>query len=338
MSAQEEQGDIGAGIAALGLVRNRRALWVKRGDADGGHYQVDHQQGIARRGRGHGHPHGDPGRADRGEPAPSHAVADVAEERLNHRGGDGPGKRRQTDHAVGHVQPHRQDGVEHARPQRGKVRGEVPQRDGDHGLPAGKNSRGGSTLEASALQPGRPRDGGTFAGQAYAPRAHPACHPQPLSCPKWVYPFREGGEVHAQSAGGQRRRLGRNDQGRHAGAGPGFTITTAACLEYYANDEELPEGLDAQVDVALAEVESARWPEVRRPGESAAGLGAIRRPRLHARHDGHGAQSRPERGHAGGPDRRHRRRALRLGRLSPVHPGLRLDRAGRGKPRIRGLH
>ena len=73
---------------------------------------------------------------------------------------------------------------------------------------------------------------------------------------KWVYPFREGGESMRNLLGG--KGAGSAEMTK-AGmpVPPGFTITTAACLEYYANDKQLPAGLDAQVDAALAEVESA---------------------------------------------------------------------------------
>ena len=73
---------------------------------------------------------------------------------------------------------------------------------------------------------------------------------------KWVYPFREGGESMRNLLGG--KGAGSAEMTK-AGmpVPPGFTITTAACLEYYASDKALPAGLDAQVDVALAEVESA---------------------------------------------------------------------------------
>src|SRR5690606_12751990 len=37
---------------------------------------------------------------------------------------------------------------------------------------------------------------------------------------------------------------------------PGFTITTEACVHYYANGQTYPDGLDAQVGAALAKVES----------------------------------------------------------------------------------
>ena len=73
---------------------------------------------------------------------------------------------------------------------------------------------------------------------------------------KWVYPFREGGESMRNLLGG--KGAGSAEMTKAGMPVPaGFTITTAACLEYYANNKELPAGLDAQVDVALAEVESA---------------------------------------------------------------------------------
>ena len=37
---------------------------------------------------------------------------------------------------------------------------------------------------------------------------------------------------------------------------PGFTVTTEVCTHYYANNETYPADLDAQVQAALAKVES----------------------------------------------------------------------------------
>jgi len=74
---------------------------------------------------------------------------------------------------------------------------------------------------------------------------------------------------------------------------PGFTVTTEACVHYYANGDQYPADLAA----------GRRWPRpgrddhrqaVRRRGQPAAGVGPLRRPRLHAGHDGHGSQPRPE--------------------------------------------
>jgi pyruvate,orthophosphate dikinase len=73
---------------------------------------------------------------------------------------------------------------------------------------------------------------------------------------KWVYLFREG-------SGDQKDLLG----GKGAGVAemtragmpvpPGFTITTEACRQYYADGRKFPEGLWEQARVALKDVEKA---------------------------------------------------------------------------------
>ncbi len=82
-----------------------------------------------------------------------------------------------------------------------------------------------------------------------------------------------------------------------------------------------------------------RRPQVRRQGQAAAGVRALRRARLHAGHDGHRAEPRPERRHrarasADGAGRS----ALRLGLLPPLHPDVRLRGAGRRPSPLRGDH
>ena len=66
---------------------------------------------------------------------------------------------------------------------------------------------------------------------------------------------------------------------------------------------QYPADLAGQVDAALARIEQAVGPEVRRRAQAAAGLGPLRRARLDARHDGHRAQPRPQRRHRRGPGR-----------------------------------
>src|SRR6195256_6727092 len=73
---------------------------------------------------------------------------------------------------------------------------------------------------------------------------------------KWVYLFREG-------SGDQKDLLG----GKGAGVAemtragmpvpPGFTITTEACRQYYADGRKFPEGLWEQAQEALKDVEKA---------------------------------------------------------------------------------
>ena len=71
---------------------------------------------------------------------------------------------------------------------------------------------------------------------------------------KWVYLFREGSAEMRDLLGG--KGAGAAEMTR-AGmpVPPGFTITTEACREYYAQRGKLPEGLWTQVTAALAEVE-----------------------------------------------------------------------------------
>ncbi len=77
--------------------------------------------------------------------------------------------------------------------------------------------------------------------------------------------------------------------------------------------------LRAQVDAGLAHIARITGAQVRRPRQSAAGLGALRRARLDAGHDGHGAQPRPQRRDRRGAGEAVRRPALRLRQLSPLH-------------------
>ena len=76
---------------------------------------------------------------------------------------------------------------------------------------------------------------------------------------------------------------------------PGFTIPTSVCTYFYAHDKSYPKELKAQVEKALDHVGKLTGKTFGDSEESAAGVGALRRPRLDAGHDGHRAQSRPQR-------------------------------------------
>ena len=93
---------------------------------------------------------------------------------------------------------------------------------------------------------------------------------------------------------------------------PGFTITTEVCTYYYANKRTYPPALRGPDGSRRRRARAADRQDVRRPEGPAAGLGALRRPRLDAGHDGHDPQSRPER-----PDRRGARRPRPGIRASP---------------------
>src|SRR6476619_6974909 len=74
---------------------------------------------------------------------------------------------------------------------------------------------------------------------------------------KWVYSFGDG---KAEGKAGMRNLLGGKGAGlaEMAGLGlpvpPGFTITTDVCTFYYANKEQYPKDLQAQVEKGLAQV------------------------------------------------------------------------------------
>jgi pyruvate, orthophosphate dikinase len=103
--------------------------------------------------------------------------------------------------------------------------------------------------------------------------------------PKWLYTFGDGT---AEGRAGMRDLLGGKgaNLAEMANLGlpvpPGFTITTEVCSYFYAHGKTYPGDLKGAVEAALGEVR-----------RSAAGVRALRRPRLDARHDGHGAQSQP---------------------------------------------
>ena len=76
---------------------------------------------------------------------------------------------------------------------------------------------------------------------------------------------------------------------------PGFTITTEVCTGFYSNERQLSRRLSKpRSRCRLAEVGEVGRRQIRRSRTAAARLGALRRARLDARHDGHGPQSRPQ--------------------------------------------
>ena len=79
---------------------------------------------------------------------------------------------------------------------------------------------------------------------------------------------------------------------------PGFTITTAACNDYFDAGEQLPDGLWDDVLEAVQGGRAASRQGLRRRLEPAPRQRPLRRQVLDARDDGHGPQPRPERGHA----------------------------------------
>ncbi len=87
--------------------------------------------------------------------------------------------------------------------------------------------------------------------------------------PKYVYFFDEGSAAMLDLLGGKGAGLAEMTAA-HLPVPAGFTITTQACLQFYAADRALPPGLDEQIDTAMLDLE-------RRTGK---GFGSIERPLL----------------------------------------------------------
>ena len=117
---------------------------------------------------------------------------------------------------------------------------------------------------------------------------------------------------------------------------PGFTLTTEQCGAYYTNGRQLAEALKAEVLEALRWLEGVRGCTLRRRPEPPAALRPLRRPGVHARHDGHRAEPRTQRRHRRGPGRRQRQPALRLGLLPALHHHVQQRGAGRRARPLRG--
>ena len=84
-----------------------------------------------------------------------------------------------------------------------------------------------------------------------------------------------------------------------------------------------PHEIDEQMVKALAKLEKQIGKKLGDPAEPAAAQRALRREVLHARHDEHHPQPRPERRDHRGPGSQERQSALRLRLLPPLHPDVR---------------
>ena len=73
---------------------------------------------------------------------------------------------------------------------------------------------------------------------------------------RYVYTFGEGSKEQKDLLGGKGANLAEMTK-LGLPVPPGFTVTTEACRAYFAAGEKLPDGLEAQIDAALAELEKA---------------------------------------------------------------------------------
>ncbi len=113
---------------------------------------------------------------------------------------------------------------------------------------------------------------------------------------KYVYDFAEGSREMRDLLGGKGANVAEMTRILGAERVPaGFTITTEACVFYMQAGRELPDGLDEQVDEALERLETDRRQAARRRRRPAAGVRALGRARVDARHARHGPEPRPQR-------------------------------------------
>ena len=118
----------------------------------------------------------------------------------------------------------------------------------------------------------------------------------------------------------------------------GFTITTEACTQYYEDGRQINDEIKAEIMEYIEKMEKITGKKFGDQRESSAGLRPLRRPRLHARHDGHHPEPGPERGRGG----RHRQEVqqppLGLGLLSPLYPDVLRRGHGSGQEVFRAAH
>ena len=134
----------------------------------------------------------------------------------------------------------------------------------------------------------------------------------------------------------QGRQPGRDVPHRPAGAARASPSPPRSAPTTTTNKRTLPAGA-ARADAGRhRRHRAADRQEVRRPEEPAAGVGALRRARLDAGHDGHDPQPRPQRSDGRGAGDEDRQPALRLGLLPPLRPDVRRRRARRAEAAGRG--
>ncbi len=142
--------------------------------------------------------------------------------------------------------------------------------------------------------------------------------------PKLVYAFAEGSRDMRELLGGKGANVAEMTRVLGAERVPaGFTITTEACVAYMAGDRAFPDGLEEQVDAALAALEQQAGKRLGDPDDPL--LVSVRsgaRESMPGMLDtvlNLGLQRRVGRG----PRARDRQRALRLGLLPPLRADVR---------------
>ena len=133
----------------------------------------------------------------------------------------------------------------------------------------------------------------------------------------------EGRADDARTARRQRRQPRRDGLAQAAGSARLHHFDPRLQTTFTTMGRIIPKAWRRGAEERSRRVEKALGTQVRRPRQSVAVLGPLRRPRLDARHDGHGAQPGADRRNRQGPGGRERQPALRLGFLSALLPDVR---------------
>ena len=118
---------------------------------------------------------------------------------------------------------------------------------------------------------------------------------------KFLYLFKEGHDAFGGDQTTMKNTLGGKGAGlaemTHAGmpVPQGFTITTEACTQYYADNREINDEIKADIFKYMGILEEQTGKTFGSIENPPAGFRPFRRTSVHARHDGHHPEPRPER-------------------------------------------
>ena len=109
---------------------------------------------------------------------------------------------------------------------------------------------------------------------------------------KYVYLFTEGNGTMRELLGGKGANLA---EMTNIGlpVPQGFTISTEACTQYYEDGRRINEEIQAQIMEYVGKMEQITGKKFGDKENPPAGLRPFRRPRFHARYDGHHPEPGP---------------------------------------------
>ena len=153
---------------------------------------------------------------------------------------------------------------------------------------------------------------------------------------KLVYRFSEGDDSMADLLGGKGSNLCEMTK-LGLPVPPGFVISTQVCRDYLSNGYALPDGLEETIRDRIGELEQSIGHRFGVADNPLLVSVPLRRPHLHARHDGHHPQPWHQRRNRRGPGQDDGRPPPSLRRLPPLRPDIRRGGAGSRVHAVRGV-